>query len=338
MQTEPVKTVPASPLVSVGKAIAVTTVMGMILAVVPLLPAVVIPFLALPVAWVVASRGLRYGVLALVLSAVLIYVGGGTPTALLVLFFVLGIGLVLGLALARRWRFESTLTLASLGALAAMVLWGVALWQVFGVDVTWLRETAYTAIDNAAARYTQMGIAAGSAEAVAEQLRRLVNIIPLITPGLLGMAAILLAACTMGLAFLILPRLRERIVVALSLSGFRMHWGAAYASIAGLAMLLFARGDSSWSTVVMYVGINVLLVSQTLFFLQGLAVTRWFAVTRNMSGGAWTALCTAGILAQMLFQITGLVGLFDTWVDFRRRFVPKGPDEVGPRGGGRSRG
>jgi len=150
--------------------------------------------------------------------------------------------------------------------------------------------------------------------------------VPYVTPGLLGMAAILLASCSIGLAYLIFPRLRERLPVALSLSGFRMHWAAAYGSIAGLAMLLFARGDGTWSTVVMYAGINVLLVSQTLFFVQGVAVARWFAVRRHMSGVGWGVLFVAAVLAQMLFQLTGLVGLFDTWIDYRKRFAVKHPE------------
>ncbi len=335
MQTGSVKASPASPLLPVGKAVMATIVMGMCVAVLPLVPAFIVPFLALPLAWVSARHGLKYGMLVAFISAALIYVGAGVPVALLVLLFILGIGAVLGLALTKRWRFERTLALASAGAFIAMVLWGVALWLVFGMDLTWLKETAYTAIDDTVAQYSQLGMAADSTEAVAIQLRRLVNIIPLVTPGLLGMAAILLVACTMGLAYLILPRLREKVMVAMTLSGFRMHWGAAYASIAGLAMVLFARGGGGWSDAVLYVGINMLLVSQTLFFVQGMAVIRWFAVTRNISRGAWAGLCTVGVLGQMLFQLTGLVGLFDTWVDYRRRFARKGPDKPGSAGGSR---
>jgi hypothetical protein len=30
-------------------------------------------------------------------------------------------------------------------------------------------------------------------------------------------------------------------------------------------------------------------------------------------------------LGQALFQLTGLVGLFDTWLDYRKRFALKSP-------------
>ncbi len=71
----------------------------------------------------------------------------------------------------------------------------------------------------------------------------------------------------------------------MSLTGFRMHWSAAYASIVGLALLVFSRGAGRWQDVVLYAGLNILLVSQTLFFYQGLAVTHWFGTTRGLGRG-----------------------------------------------------
>jgi len=326
MQAGPVKMSPRSPLLSVAKASAVTIIMGVCLAVLPVVPALIAPFLALPAAYMTARWGLKYGALTVVVAALLVYIGVGLPTAALVLLFVAGVGLPLGRALAANRRFERTLASTAGGALAAMVVWGSVLWLVFGVDLAWFRQTADRLIDDTAARYAELGMGPGTAEAVADQLRRLVEIVPYLSPGLVGMAAILLASCAAGLAYLIFPRLRDRLPVSLSLSGFRMHWAAAYGSIAGLAMLLFARGDGTWSTAVVYAGINVLLVSQTLFFLQGLAVARWFAVRRHMSPGGWVLLFVAAAVAQMLFQLTGLVGLFDTWIDYRKRFAVKNPE------------
>lgn len=326
MQAGPGKSSPRSPLLSVAKASAATIIIGVCLVMLPVVPALIVPFLVLPVAYVTARWGLKYGALTLVVAALLVYVGVGAPTAALVFLFVAGIGLPLGRALAADRTFERTLASTVGGALAAMVVWGSVLWLVFGVDLAWFRQTADRLIDDTAARYAQLGMGPGAAEAVADQLRRLVEITPYLTPGLAGMAAILLASCAIGLAYLIFPRLRDRLPVSVSLSGFRMHWAAAYGSIAGLAMLLFARGDATWSTAVLYAGINVLLVSQTLFFVQGLAVARWFALRRRMSGGGWGALFVAAVVAQLLFQLTGLVGLFDTWIDYRKRFAVKNPE------------
>jgi uncharacterized protein YybS (DUF2232 family) len=258
-----------------------------------------------------------------VLSAALIYVGAGLPAAVLMVLLLLGVGIVLGWAVRQGWKFDRSFALTAFGGFAALGIWGVLMWQAFAADLTWLRDTAYQAID---AQYVGMGMSADSAEAASRQFRSMVDAVPYVTPGLLGMSAILLAVCSLGLAYWIFPRVREKVPVSMALSGFRMHWATAYTSIAGLAMLLFASGDSSWSTAVMYAGINVLLVSQTLFFVQGLAVARWLAVNRHMGPGARVAVYLAAVLGQMLFQLTGLVGLFDTWVDYRKRFALKGLD------------
>jgi hypothetical protein len=136
---------------------------------------------------------------------------------------------------------------------------------------------------------------------------------------------VLMAASTLGLAYVIFPRLRQKVAVTMSLSTFRMHWAVAYASIVGLAMLLFSRGGAQWHSVLLYAGIDVLLVSQTLFFLQALGVLRWLGANRQWRPGSRTALFISAVLAQAFFQLTGLVGLLDTWIDYRKRFAFKSP-------------
>ena len=72
-------------------------------------------------------------------------------------------------------------------------------------------------------------------------------------------------------------------------------------------------------------GINVLLVSQTLFFVQGLAVASWFV--RQPAAAAGVARCSVprGRVWGRCSPAHGLVGLFDTWLDYRKRFALKGP-------------
>jgi uncharacterized protein YybS (DUF2232 family) len=325
MQTGSVKTSLPFPLVPVGKGIAATVIMGMLVAIFPVVPAIVIPFLGLPLAYVVARWGLPSGAIVAVVTGALIYAGAGAPAAVLVLLLILGVGMVLGWAARSRWQFPRSFALTAAGAFLALVVWGLVMWRVFGTDLAWLKQTAYSSIDGVAAQYTDWGMSAASAEAAATQLRHIVAIVPYLAPGLLGMAAILLAGCSLGLAYWLFPRLRDRVALDWSLSRFRMHWALAYVSIAGLAMLLFSRGDGTWRDVLMYAGINLLLVSQSLFFIQGLAVARWFAVTRQLRRGSSVALYIAAVLGQAVCQLTGLVGLFDTWLDYRKRFALKSP-------------
>lgn len=312
-------------LAPVGKATAVTVVMGVCMAVLPIFPVVLIPFLPLPTAHVVARWGVLPGLVVALASGALVFLGVGLGAAVLVLLITLGAGMVVGQAVRRGWRFGRSLAVTAGTAFVALCLSGATLWLAWGLDLARLRESVDGSIAEAAALYARMGVSAETTDSVSAQLRQIARAVPYLTPGLVGMGAVLLAGCFLGLAYLLFPRVREKVAVSLSLSGFRMHWATAYVSIAGLATLVFARGDGEWRTVVLYVGLNVLLVSQTLFFVQGLAVARWFVTTRQLRSGPRTVLYIGAILGQALFQLTGLVGLFDTWLDYRRRFALKSP-------------
>ena len=104
-----------------------------------------------------------------------------------------------------------------------------------------------------------------------------------------------------------------------------------------LRMALAALTDETdwgrlWRDVLLFAGIDLLLVSQTLFFLQGLAVVQWFVQTRQVQAGGKSALYVVAVLGQVFLQLTGLLGLFDTWLDCRKRFAPKSPHADVPGG------
>jgi len=313
------------PLVSVGKAVAGTVIIAVLMLLLPLAPVVFAPFLALPLAHVVARHGWLSGAVVAVVVAALLYVGAGIGVALLVFLAIASTGTTLGWALRSDWRFPRSLASVAGSLLAALVVYGTILWLVFGVTLAELKQASYDSIANAGRMYGDMGVSSASVDAVSGQLRKLVDVFPYLVPGFVGMVVVLVSASTLGLAYLIFPRLRQRVAVTMSLSTFRMHWAVAYASIVGLAMLLFSRGDAQWHSVLLYVGIDVLLVSQTLFFLQALGVLRWLGANRQWRPGSRTALFISAVLAQAFFQLTGLVGLLDTWIDYRKRFAFKSP-------------
>jgi uncharacterized protein YybS (DUF2232 family) len=313
------------PLASVGKAVAGTVIITVLMLILPLAPVVLAPFLALPLAYVAARHGWVGGAVVAVVAPVLLYFGTGEGVALLVFLVTLSTGMTLGWALRSGWGFPRSLASMAVSLLVALVLYGVILWLAFGLSLTELKQSSYDSIASAGRTYAQMGASSATIDAVSGQLRKLVDVFPYLAPGFIGMSVVLIAASTLGLAYLIFPRLRQRVAVTMSLSTFRMHWAVAYASIVGLAMLLFSRGSAQWRSILLYAGIDVLLVSQTLFFLQALGVLRWFGATRQWRPGSRTVLFISAVLAQAFFQLTGLVGLLDTWIDYRKRFAFKSP-------------
>ena len=311
----------SSALADLSWATVLTAAIGLGMEYLPLGQLVLTPFLALPLGYVAMRRGSVDAFVGAVIAGVLVWLGSEPGLAMLVFALAAGVGIALGNALRARWSFASTVGLTAGVGVAVSLAWGLALWLVMGVTWTHVQQAFVQAVQDSSSLYTQMGVSQATVTSMVDQARHMVSIAPYLAPGLLGAASILLVSCSAGLAYLIFPRLGSRTRSPLSLSRFRMHWSLAYVSIVGLALLLFARGSGEWQSVLRYAGIDLLLVSQTLFFLQGLAVVHWFAVSRRWGRGA-RGLSYA--VAVVFFQFTGLAGLFDTWVDYRKRFAPKG--------------
>lgn len=318
------------PLVSVGKAVAGTVIIAVLMVfLLPVAPVLML-LLPLPVAYVVARHGWVGGAVVAVVSAALLYAGAGSSIALLVFLVVMSAGMTLGWALRSGWRFPRSLAVISGSFLVAVVVYGVMLWLWFGVGLSELKQEGLRSVNDLGTMYSQMGVSSATSAAALSYYRKLLDIFPYLLPGLLGMGVILTAAASTGLAYLIFPKLRKPQAVGMSLAGLRLHWGLAYVSIVGLAMLLFSRGAQGWRAVLFYAGIDLLLVSQTLFFLQALAVLSWFGTVRKWRPGQRVLVFVSAVLAQFV-QLTGVVGLLDTWIDYRKRFALKssGPDSLG---------
>ena len=221
MQTGSVRTSPRLPLVQTGKAIAATVVMGLCITLVPILPPFIFPFLALPLALVVARWGVRPGVAVAAVTGLLLYVGVGLSVATLVFLLVAAMGTLIGESLRRDWDFGRTFGLVAAGALVASLLWGLFVWSVLGVHFASVKKAVYGSIDGVAGQYQAWGMSATTAASASHQLKSLFDIAPYLAPGVLVMAALLLAACSLGLAYWIFPRLRERISVSWPFSGRR---------------------------------------------------------------------------------------------------------------------
>lgn len=319
------------PFVAVGKAVATTVITALCVGVLPLVPPLLVPILPLPAAYVLALGGWKPATTVIFVSTLLIYLAGGPALAVFVCLLLAGLSLGLGFAVRCGWSFERSLGVASAGVCGALVLWGLFVWQALGVGASQLRESLNASIDAVGARYAEVGMSEETVEVVTGQIREVASVVGYLAPGLVGMGSVLFAACCLGLAYALFPRTRARIKPVYALSEFRLHWAVAYVTILGLVLLLVAVGRGSWGNVATYVGVDLLLVSQTLFFLQGLAVIHALTTRRGMKRSIRTVLYGAAVVGQLLTQLTGLFGLLDTWFDYRRRlaFGSPGAGQVG---------
>jgi uncharacterized protein YybS (DUF2232 family) len=281
--------------------------------------------MALPLAYLAARRGSLRLLFGATIVAGLVWLGAGSVDAVLVFVLITSLGLTIAIGIRRSWSFRRMLLVGGSAATAALCVWGGSTWFLLGLDVARVRSSVGSSIDSVSSAYTKAGLSPELNQSVTSQLRHVMHFVPYLLPGLVVMASLLLAACAIGLAHRLFPKTDETGMRQLSLSRLRFHWALAYLAIVGLALLLFPRGSGGVQTAVRLVGGNALLISQTLFFFQGLAVVQWYAVHRRLPRRQRRWLYFGALVAQAVLQLTGIFGLFDTWLDYRRRIALKSP-------------
>ena len=259
--------------------------------------------LPLPLAYLTSRRGVRVGVAAMVSAGMLAAILTGPSNGTLTLFlgrFRRGDPRV---GAATRPRVSRALSwLTTLAAAVALVLTGAVGWVVSGMSVTEFQNLLDQSMKTAADFYRGAGVSDQTISQATEQFRRMVEQIPYLLPALFGLSGLSTAGVSLGLAAIIFPRMGQPLGANMAFSRFRLHWSLAYGFIVGLGLLVVARLFPDPQLVRM-IGLNLLLFFGGLFFVQGLAVTHWFAVTRKIEGGTRTLLYLAAVLMQVSLQL-----------------------------------
>ncbi|MDP1808644.1 MAG: DUF2232 domain-containing protein [Actinomycetota bacterium] len=150
------------------------------------------------------------------------------------------------------------------------------------------------------------------------ELDKLIAVMPYILFGIAALSAIWLA----WLNYFITGRLARRWgfdwTPLPEFSRWQISWVLAYGFIFGLIGSLFSRSFGAYWPVAYGVGIGLLLVFGALYFVQGLAVIKFFADKNNFGPMGTVFIIVIGLLVQLVFQGLSWLGLFDTWFDFRK--------------------
>lgn len=223
---------------------------------------------------------------------------------------VLVSGSFLALTLWRPSNRISQALAATGGAALALAIW------MYGLGLQWsaLRaavESELTTLQRAM-RGSWAGLA-GSSE-MSAQMSAMADTVSILYPGLLALAAI----AGLRLAWAWYHRIASRPVGAppapFSAFGFsdQLVWGW----VIGLALALAPEPAS-----IRIIGANILLVWTALYATRGMAVFVTGAWRTPKSVLIALALVTLVLLPFVLCGLT-IVGLADTWLDFRRRLTP----------------
>ena len=309
-------------LLDAGKGVMASAAIGIVIAFMPLLSLVAMPAMPVPAAFVTARRGILAGLaVSFVAGAVCIALTGVYAGLLIWLLALTGMGA--GAALRCGIREFRLFMLAGGLFFAVLVVWLGALLLISGQGpVQAMQSLADQTAEPSRQVYQAMGMSQQDIDSTIAEAADFATALPYLAPAFLFVAAVFLSGAFVAIGRRVFGRFGSPFPRDFTFRELKVHWGFAYATIAGLASLIFAYSqDSAAADAAYLVGMNLLIASGVMFFIQGLAVVSFALWHYKLSRVKRAGIYAVVVVLEAFFYTTSLLGLFDIWFDFRRRLI-----------------
>lgn len=305
-----------------AKAVALSLLIGALLVLVPVFALVTAPLLPIPLAFIISRHGVVPGAIAGIVTGAVAMALAGPAIGMLILLLVAPTGIGTGICLKRGCsQLRLFITLAVIFFISLLVWAGMLMVMTGNGPVAAVQELSDAATDPARELYLSVGMSQDDVDSLLTQARDFAAALPYLAPALLLVLSVTLSGTSVAVARRVFERLRQPFPKDFVFRELRLHFAFAYLMILGLvAELATPYLPEPYSSAADLVGANLLIVSEVLFFIQGLAIASWFLwrhqVSRPKRAGVY--ICLAAL--QLALSMTSWLGLFDTWLDYRRRF------------------
>jgi uncharacterized protein YybS (DUF2232 family) len=291
----------------------------LVVTLIPVIGPIVVIVIPLPILYYYFSLGRSRGLTVLAvafLTASLILALVGQWTNIFVLFMVVLNGLIFAEILQRRFSLETSFVLASLalffsGAavlVSSSFLSNVPPWRILGMYIE-------RVITENVKLSEQLDISAGQISFIRENIPQITVFFTWIFPALAMSGSVL----TVWLNVLLGRSLFQRNKVPFPDFGDLSLWKAPEK----LVWLLISSGIMTLAPVVIFdfVGLNLLIVCCLIYFFQGLAIASFFF--RHKKVPLFFRWAFYGLMAVQQYMVILVIafGIFDMWIDFRKRIA-----------------
>ena len=296
---------------------------GVVIAFLPILSLFAMPAMPAPAAYVTVRHGVWPGLAVAVIAGAVCLALTGLYAGLLIGLLAVLAGAGAGIALRRGIREFRLFMLAGALFFAVLVLWLGALLLLSGQGpVEAMQSLADQTAEPSRQVYQAMGMSQQDIDATIAQARDFATALPYLAPSVLFVAAVFLSGAFVAIGRRVFQRFGTKFPRDFTFRELRLHWGFAYATIAGLAALILAYSQNSAAADAAYlVGMNLLIASGVMFFIQGLAVVSFALWHYKLSRAKRAGIYAVVVVLEAFFYTTSLLGLFDIWFDFRRRLI-----------------
>lgn len=300
-----------------AKAVALSAVFGLVLVFMPLLAVLAVPLVPVPVAYLAVKRGPAASALAALAVGLICFAFAGAPGGLLAFLLAALAGAGAGIALRRGVSQTTLFLLLTALFLAAQLVWAAAVLVAAGMGPV----AAVHSVTDQALQISRRAPSLLAGQDTIVQLRGFFDLLPYLLPSLLLLASLAFAAVSVFAARHAFDRLQQPFPHGFCFRDLRLHFSLAYVMIIGLICYLVSPYlGGAFAAPARLAGLNFLIVSEALFFVQALAITIFFLARLKVSKTKQAIVYVCLVALQLGLSLPSWLGLFDIWIDYRRRF------------------
>ena len=304
----------------------ITVIMALCSAYVPVLGNIAALLWPLPIVVLVVRHGLRWGIMAVAVSGVVMTALLGPAFSVVTIMTFAFVGLMLGVGYQRHWAaarcFMMALLVSAISTAAAFAFG----FLVTGIDPTAIfspeqMEKAYNAT---VAMYEDMGTDTTELIEKKETMLQMLGALHLLLPSMILGAAALVAALNFFVGGRVLRHL------GYSVTGFPLFedWRLpqVFVYLLGFSLVGLYWGNSRHIELLTNISLNVDMIANFAGFIQGLSLLYCLLKRFHVSHVLTVVLlCVAFLTA---YQVVAFIGLFDMIFDYRRRFSNRGGNSL----------
>ncbi len=267
-----------------------------------------------PLAILEMRHDLRRGFMALLVGSLLVLIIEGPIQGLSYALGFSALGLALGRIIELKRSAVEILAWGSLVSLACKLALAVIMFQVTGLnpmnlDVSGMEKTLDMML--------RLPVGLEQAAAMKQQIEAMMKVLPLIVPATLILVSIIDTLLCYWITGRVVRRLNHMDLPHLPpFTGWRFPVSVLWAFMGALLCMVLGARDPRFAFLTR-VGLNLQVLSQFIFVLQGMSLAAWFMNRAGWGKTLRNFVLVLVFLIPMLSTLANYAGIFDMCWDFR---------------------
>ncbi len=305
--------------VDVGKFSALSVIFCLLVVLLPYFSFVTLALCPLPILMVAARNSPKAGLAAALITGAVILPLAGVIEAIPLFMIVASLGLGHFVAAEKELSFGKAVAVGTVLVMSALLVMGLLFSLVEkGSIITRQTSIMKKFLLETEREYAKQGISEAQVEANLKTIKESIKILPTIIPAALVMFSIWISFLSLLLSGIVLRRSREKGLARPAFKDWQLPWYFAWGYILGLAGTSFSGYLGSFNGIGRTAGINLLLVFNLLFMVQGFSIVYFYMDKFRMQ--SWLRAAGIGVLVAipLASQVIAWFGLLDVWLNFRK--------------------